>query len=82
MNSENSSMSPNSRKTKHSIPADSVEIPAASSVLAEQRILKSQEQAHDSYCFQCGKTPVRVCFASDGKDLGQILKSYFLSRKR
>ena len=34
------------------------------------------------YCFMCGKTPVNVCFSSNGIKLGEKLKTYFLGLKR
>lgn len=52
------------------------------SMPTEQRIIQNLERVQDLYSFQCGETTVRVCFSSGGRDLGQILKSYFLSCKR
>ena len=34
------------------------------------------------YCFVCGKTPVQLCFARDGAELGSLLKSYFIGLKQ
>ena len=83
MNGKNSLMSnPNSRQEKHGIPANPAESFVDFTPTAEQQMSQSLEKVQDSYCFQCGKTPVHVCFSSEGKELGQILKSYFLSRKR
>ncbi len=41
-----------------------------------------EEQLKERYFFRCGETPVRVCFAPDGPELGQKLKFHFLSRGR
>lgn len=49
---------------------------------AARRVLAYLEQVKNPYCFLCGNTPVKVCFAPDGKDLGETVKSYFMGRKR
>lgn len=49
---------------------------------AYERMLNYLELVKNPYCFMCGKTPVKVCFLSNGIKLSEKLKSYFLSLKR
>ena len=49
---------------------------------AKRQTLPHPEQNQDPCCFLCGETPVWVRFSPDGRDLGQILKNYLLSRRR
>ena len=34
------------------------------------------------YCFLCGNTPVRVCYADGAPDLGEILTKFFIHLKQ
>lgn len=47
----------------------------------EERMKNYLLQIKNPYCFMCGKTPVRICFKEDGKELGDSLKQYFFSLK-
>lgn len=47
-----------------------------------QRMQRYWEQVKNPYCFRCGRTPVKVCFAPEGAQLEEKLKSYFLRIKR
>lgn len=58
------------------------EISIDTSMPATQRMLKYLEQVKNPYCFLCGETPVKVCFAPESSDLGKKLKTYFLGLKR
>ena len=49
---------------------------------ATQRMMKYLEQVKNPYCFLCGETPVKVCFAPESDDLGKKIKAYFLGLKR
>lgn len=46
-----------------------------------ERLLNYLEQIKNPYCFLCGKTAVRICFAADGDNLQNILKNHFISIK-
>lgn len=58
------------------------EIHIDTSMPATQRMLNYLEEVKNPYCFLCGETPVKVCFAPDSADLGKKLKTYFLGLKR
>lgn len=58
------------------------EISIDTSMPATQRMLSYLEQVKNPYCFLCGETPVKVCFAPESADLGKKLKTYFLGLKR
>lgn len=58
------------------------EISIDTSMPATQRMLNYLEQVKNPYCFLCGETPVKVCFAPESEDLGKKLKTYFLGLKR
>lgn len=58
------------------------EISIDTSMPATQRMLNYLEQVKNPYCFLCGETPVKVCFAPESADLGKKLKTYFLGLKR
>lgn len=47
-----------------------------------KRMLAYLDQVKNPYCFQCGSTPVKICFASEGDDLSGKVKAYFLGLKR
>ena len=48
----------------------------------ERRMQQYLEQIKNPYCFLCGDTPVRVCFSSNGQDLGGKIKNYFTTLKQ
>lgn len=47
-----------------------------------ERFLNYIQQIKNPYCFRCGATTVKVSFATDGSDLGTLLKNHFISLKR
>lgn len=47
-----------------------------------KRMLAYLDQVKNPYCFLCGSTPVKICFSSEGDDLGGKVKAYFLGLKR
>lgn len=49
---------------------------------AAERMLNYLELVKNPYYFMCGKTPVNVRFLSNGIELGEKLKLYFLGLKR
>lgn len=48
----------------------------------EQKMLSFLEQIKNPYCFLCGETPVRVCFADSAPSLGELLANFFIHLKR
>ena len=40
-----------------------------------------REQMKDPHCFLCGNIPVKISFASDGEELEDVLKKYFMALK-
>lgn len=52
------------------------------SLPATKRMLAYLDQVKNPYCFLCGKTLVKICFSSEGDDLGRKVKAYFLGLKR
>nr|WP_297274849.1 hypothetical protein [uncultured Agathobaculum sp.] len=52
------------------------------SLPAIKRMLAYLDQVKNPYCFLCGKTPVKICFSSEGDDLSGKVKTYFLGLKR
>lgn len=52
------------------------------SLPAPQRMLKYLEDIKNPYCFLCGKTPVKIRFSQDGKELAELLKEHFIALKR
>lgn len=46
-----------------------------------EKMLRYLEQMKDPYCFLCGDTPVKISFASDGEELKDVLKKYFMALK-
>lgn len=58
------------------------EISIDTSIPVTQRMMKYLEQVKNPYCFLCGETPVKVCFAPESDDLGKKIKTYFLGLKR
>lgn len=53
-----------------------------SSLPAIKRMMAYLDQVRNPYCFLCGKTPVKICFASEGEALSEKIKAYFLGLKR
>lgn len=49
---------------------------------AQDKVSDFMEQIKNPYCFLCGETPVRVCFANKGQKLGELLESYFIGLKQ
>lgn len=49
---------------------------------AQDKVSDFIEQIKTPYCFLCGETPVRVCFANEGYKLGELLESYFIGLKQ
>ena len=49
---------------------------------ASERLMQFLKQMHNPSCFLCGTTPVKVRFQKSGRDLSDLLKSYFISLKR
>ncbi len=47
-----------------------------------ERMQSDSDAVQNSYCFLCGKTPVRLCYKPDGVELGSLLKRYFIGLKR
>lgn len=47
-----------------------------------ERLENYIEQVKNPYLFRSGNTAVRVRFATDGPDLGDILKRHFIELKR
>lgn len=58
------------------------EVAVDSSLPATTRMLAYLEQVKNPYCFLCGKTPVKIRFASEGGDLSEKVKAYFMGLKR
>lgn len=52
------------------------------SLPAAKRMLVYLHQVKNPYCFLCGKTPVKICFAEGGGDLSEKVKTYFMGLKR
>jgi len=48
----------------------------------EDKILSFIQQMGNPYCFISGGIPVRVCFATEGKNLSQSLVNYFSMLKQ
>ncbi len=48
----------------------------------ERRMQQYLGQIKNPYCFLCGDTSVRVCFSSNGQDLGGKIKNYFTTLKQ
>lgn len=48
----------------------------------EQKVISFLEQIKNPYCFLCGNTPVRVCYADGAPDLGEILTKFFIHLKQ
>lgn len=46
-----------------------------------QRMQDYLEQVKNPYCFLCGDTPVQISFKENGKELGDLLCSYFTCLK-
>lgn len=49
---------------------------------APARMLRYLEQIKNPYCFLCGEIPVKISFSSDGDELSELLKRYFITLKR
>lgn len=49
---------------------------------ATERMKAYLEQIKNPYCFRCGETVVRLCFAPAGGDLNSHLISFFGSLKK
>lgn len=47
-----------------------------------ERVLSFIEQAGNPYCFLCGKTPVKLCFAENGKSMHQALENILRHRQQ
>lgn len=48
---------------------------------ASDRMQCYLEQIKNPYCFLCGGIPVKVSFSSDGDELAELLKKYFITLK-
>lgn len=49
---------------------------------ATERMKAYLEQIKNPYCFRCGETVVRLCFAPAGNDLNSHLVSFFGGLKK
>ena len=49
---------------------------------ATERLKAYLEQIKNPYCFRCGETVVRLCFAPAGNDLNSHLISFFGGLKK
>ncbi len=48
----------------------------------EDKILNYIEQIGNPYCFLSGNTPVRICFAENGKSINQALENIFMHQRQ
>ena len=48
----------------------------------EQKVISFLEQIKNPYCFLCGETPVRICFADEAPSLDKLLANYFIHIKQ
>lgn len=70
------------KQTAADDPVDIASVIIDATLPPAQRMQSFLTQIKDPYRFLCGKTPVRVSFRPDGKDLGDLLRRYFISLKR
>lgn len=64
----------------HLIDIASVHIDTSLSI--EERMESYLRQIKNPYLFRSGNLTVKVCFAPNGADLGELIKRHFLLRKR
>jgi hypothetical protein len=62
--------------------ADIREIKIDAGMPPEKRMKNYLEQIKNPYCFRCGDTVVRIRFEPAGEELGDKLKSFFISLKK
>lgn len=48
----------------------------------EQKVISFLDQVKNPYCFLCGETPVRVCYADGAPGLGELLTKFFIRLKQ